>query len=161
MARARAIDLELIRDLAALLTETGLNEIEIEQTGWRVRVQRAPTPVAVAAAQPVAPHAQAAQRADTAREHGEAAAHPGEAAQRQSQNTVMSPMVGTCYRAPEPDAAPFVEIGDRVSEGDTLLVVEAMKTFNPIAAPKAGVVTAILVENGQPVEFGEPLMVIE
>jgi acetyl-CoA carboxylase biotin carboxyl carrier protein len=159
MARARPVDLTLIRDLAALLTETGLNEIEIEQTGWRVRVQRAPTPVAVAAPQPMPVGARTAERAEIAREDDEAAPQPGETAP--GRNEVTSPMVGTCYRAPEPDAEPFVEIGDRVSEGDTLLVVEAMKTFNPIVAPRAGVVTAILVENGQPVEFGEPLMVIE
>jgi acetyl-CoA carboxylase biotin carboxyl carrier protein len=156
-ARETRIDHSLIRDLADLLTETDLNEIEVEQDGLRIRVQRAPRPaIAEGVPRPAAHRAPPAPPAGTgggALEGGaEPGAHPG---------TVTSPMVGTCYRSPEPEAAPFIEVGDRVSEGDTLFVVEAMKTFNPIVAPKAGVVTQILVENGQPVEFGEPLVVIE
>ncbi len=149
---------EMIRDLAELLNETGLSEIEIEKSGLRIRVARQLTvsavsaPVAaplaaVAAALPVA--APAAPVADAG---SDLSKHPG---------AVKSPMVGTAYRAPEPGAAPFIEIGKRVASGDTLLIIEAMKTMNQIPAPKAGTITAILFENGQPVEFGEPLVVIE
>jgi acetyl-CoA carboxylase biotin carboxyl carrier protein len=145
-------DQALIRDLAELLEETGLSEIEIEREGMRVRVARqvnavaAPTyaPVIAAAPAAVAPAAAAAP-ADPGR-------HPG---------AVPSPMVGTAYLAPEPTAAPFVEIGTRVAQGQTIMIIEAMKTMNHIPAPRAGVVTAILVGNGQPVEFGEPLAIIE
>ncbi|NND50342.1 MAG: acetyl-CoA carboxylase biotin carboxyl carrier protein [Rhizobiales bacterium] len=158
MAKDKPIDQSLIRDLAEILSETGLSEIEIEQEGLRVRVQRALTQtVAVPAAAAPAHHAAPRQIEAAQGEAGESPAT--EAAVRG--DTVTSPMVGTCYRAPEPGADPFVEIGARVSEGDTLFVVEAMKTFNPIVAPRAGVVSAIMVENGQPVEFGEPLIVIE
>lgn len=145
---------QVIRELAELLNETGLSEIEIEKSGLRVRVARQ---VNVMAAPPMAVEAPAvaasggpAAANDTA--GGDAARHPG---------AVKSPMVGTAYRAPEPGAPPFVEVGSRVSQGDTLLIIEAMKTMNNIPAPKAGTVAAILFENGQPVEFGEPLIIIE
>lgn len=136
----------LIRDLAALLNETGLSEIEIEKAGLKVRVARTLAVAAVA-------HAPAATTgALAAAAVADPAKHPG---------AVKSPMVGTAYRAPEPGAANFVEIGSRVNAGDPVLIIEAMKTMNQIPAPKSGVVTTILVENGHPVEFGEPLMIIE
>lgn len=143
----------VIRELAGLLDETGLSEIEIEKSGLRVRVARqitmsAGVPVAVEAAQPVPAAASGSGDASTA----DAARHPG---------ALKSPMVGTAYRSPEPGAPPFIEVGSRVNQGDTVLIVEAMKTMNSIPAPKAGTVAAILFENGQPVEFGEPLIIIE
>jgi acetyl-CoA carboxylase biotin carboxyl carrier protein len=151
------VEQEMIRELAALLDETGLSEIEIEKSGLKIRVARV---LAVSAAVPVAAssahHPPAPRAADTgappATAASDPATHPG---------CVKSPMVGTAYRAPEPGAAPFIEIGTRVSQGQTLMIIEAMKTMNHIPAPKAGTVTHILVENGQPVEFGEPLVIIE
>jgi acetyl-CoA carboxylase biotin carboxyl carrier protein len=148
--KLEGIDEELIRSLAGLLDENNLSEIEIEQRGIRVRIARnltfnAAFPAGSQAMQfgaaPAAPAAAAAPEK-----------HPG---------TLQSPMVGTAYRAAEPGAPSFVEIGSIVREGQTLLIVEAMKTMNQIPAPKAGKVVAILVENGQPVEYGEPLMIIE
>ncbi len=150
-----SIDRRLVRQLADILTETGLTEIEVEQAGLRIRVARAGAPAAttVYAAAPPAAAPAPASSAPTA------PAAPVEAAIRGEQ--VKSPMVGTVYLRPQPDADPFVRVGDRVSEGQTLLIVEAMKTMNPIPAPKSGVVTAVLVDDAQPVEFGEPLVVIE
>jgi len=152
------IDQNVIRELAALLNETDLSEIEIEQDDFRLRVARrleVATSVMPAAAVAV-PHAAAgtagATGAPAASGAGDMTNHPG---------VVTSPMVGTAYRSPEPGAPPFVSAGDRVSEGQTLLIVEAMKTMNQIPAPRAGVVKSILVEDRQPVEFGEPLVVIE
>jgi len=145
---------QLIRDLAELLNKTGLSEIEIEKSGLKVRVARTVTvqaAVAAPAAVAAAPAAAAATGA-AAGKPNDPAKHPG---------AVKSPMVGTCYRSPEPGAAAFIDVGSRVSQGDTLLIIEAMKTMNQIPAPHAGKVTAILVENGQPVEFGEPLVIIE
>ena len=142
-----AIDKELIRELAQLLDETGLTEIEIEREGLRVRVGRrrdrgcrgdprrragGAVPVVAVAADP--------------------AKHPG---------AVTSPMVGTAYMGPAPGAKPFVDVGSTVVAGETLLIIEAMKTMNQIPAPRSGTVTKILIEDGQPVEFGEPLMIIE
>ena len=145
------IDHDLIRALAKLLDETGLTEIEFERGGQRVRVARH-GPAAVA----VAPVVRAGTAEPAALPAGsgtvDPAKHPG---------VVNSPMVGTCYRAPEPGARPFVEVGARVRAGDPLLIVEAMKTMNQIQAPRAGTVIQILIEDGQPVEFGEPLMIIE
>ena len=146
--KTHSIDQDLIRELAALLKETELTEIEIEQDGLRLRIARGATQATIVA--PAAPVAAAAAAAPAA--PVEAAAHPG---------AVKSPMVGTAYRSPEPGTKPFVEVGDRVAVGQTLVIVEAMKTMNQIPAPKAGTVTAILVEDGQPVEYGEPLAVIE
>ena len=148
-----AIDHEMIRALAKLLDETGLTEIEIERDGERVRVARqvqsiaAPVPVP---ARPLAPEAAAAGPAAEGAPD-DPSKHPG---------VVTSPMVGTAYRAPEPGAKPFVDIGTTVAIGDTLLIVEAMKTLNQIPAPRAGTVTQILFEDGQPVEYGEPLMIV-
>jgi acetyl-CoA carboxylase biotin carboxyl carrier protein len=151
---------QMIRDLAELLSETGLSEIEIEKDGLKVRVARTLAVSATAVAQPaVVPGAGAAtahsgQGGEPGPAAGEAdpSAHPG---------ALKSPMVGTAYRSPEPSAAPFIEVGSQVKEGDTLLIIEAMKTMNQIPATKSGTVTAILFDNGQPVEFGEPLVIIE
>jgi len=149
-------DQALIRDLAELLEETGLSEIEIEREGMRVRVARQVTVAApVYTGAPPSAHASAAA-ASAAGAPAAAVADPGK-----HPGAVPSPMVGTAYLAAEPGAAPFVEIGTRVAQGQTILIIEAMKTMNHIPAPKAGVVTAILVGNGQPVEFGEPLAIIE
>jgi len=148
---SRSIDKDLIRELSELLTETDLSEIEIEKEGLRIRVARAPA--AAAAAAPAAPAAKPAKpAAPEAPEPEDISKHPG---------VVASPMVGTVYRAPEPGAAPFVEVGSTVKAGQTLLIVEAMKTMNPIPAPKAGTVAAILITDGHPVEYGEPLLIIE
>ena len=147
MSADSPIDPALVRELAGLLTETDLSEIEIQKGDLRVRVVRtiqAPTTVSVVSAPPAAPPGAAAARPDTGLPAG----------------AVPSPMVGTVYRRPSPDAKPFVEIGSIVKTGDKLLLVEAMKTFNEIAAPHAGTVTAIFVEDGQPVEYGEALLVI-
>jgi acetyl-CoA carboxylase biotin carboxyl carrier protein len=146
--RKSMIDPDLIRELAKLLDETGLTEIEFERDGERVRVGRHAQPVA---ALPVPVATSAAERLPVGA-GGDPMSHPG---------LVTSPMVGTAYAGPQPGARPFVEIGSRVTAGDTLLIIEAMKTMNQIPAPRAGTVVQILVEDGQPVEFGEPLMIIE
>jgi acetyl-CoA carboxylase biotin carboxyl carrier protein len=154
MATKSPIDPELVRELAQLLNETDLTEIEVEKGDLRVRVARtisATVQVPVASA-PVAVMAPAAVAVAAPAEAKSAAAHPG---------AVTSPMVGTAYRRPSPDAKPFCEIGSVVKAGERVLLVEAMKTFNDIVAPRAGKVVAILVEDGQPVEYGEPLLVIE
>jgi acetyl-CoA carboxylase biotin carboxyl carrier protein len=140
------VDEALIRSLAELLNDTGLSEIEIEQKGLRVRIARNLTVAAAVAA----PHPMAMPAAALAPVSADN--HPG---------TLKSPMVGTCYRSPEPGAATFVEVGSAVKAGQTVLIIEAMKTMNHIPAPKAGIVKSVLVENGQPVEFGEPLFVID
>ncbi len=149
-------DTGLIRELAAILREADLGEIEIEQGGTRIKVVKpavaaahvayAPAPVAAAAA----PAATAAAAAPTAK--GSLRDHPG---------AVKSPMVGTVYLQAEEGAKKFIAVGDNVSGGQTLLLIEAMKTFNPVTAPRAGKVTQILIDNQQPVEFGEPLVIIE
>jgi acetyl-CoA carboxylase biotin carboxyl carrier protein len=143
------VDEGLIRSLAALLNETGLSEIEIEQKGLRVRIARNLTIAAVAPALGSAGLTAAPSVIAPARD---ADTHPG---------TLKSPMVGTAYRAAEPGAPAFVEVGAVVKQGETVLIIEAMKTMNHIPAPRAGTVTAVLVENGQPVEYGEPLLIIE
>lgn len=142
------VDQELIRQLAALLTETDLSEIEIETDGLKLRVARQVAQAVTHIAAPAA-HAPAAAAAPAA---AEAASHPG---------AVNSPMVGTAYLAPEPGAAVFAQVGAQISEGQTVLIIEAMKTMNHIPAPRSGKLTAVLVDDGQPVEFGEPLFVIE
>jgi acetyl-CoA carboxylase biotin carboxyl carrier protein len=139
-------DSTLIRELAQLLDETRLTEIEIERAGLRVRVARM---VNVTAAAPVAA---APAPAAAAAAPAEGAKHPG---------MVPSPMVGTVYWSPQPGAKPFVEVGSKVKAGDTLVIIEAMKTMNQIPSPRAGTVTQILIDDGQPVEYGEPLVVIE
>lgn len=150
-------ELSLIRSLAAILTDTGLTEIELEQKGTRVRVSRSvglsaavalPQSIPAALAAPV-PASTASSPAPAA---ADAAAHPG---------TVKSPMVGTAYLAPAPGASVFIEEGTEVKQGQTLLIIEAMKTMNQIPAPRSGKVVRILITNGQPVEYGEPLVVIE
>jgi len=149
--RKSMIDPDLIRELAKLLDETGLTEIEFERDGERVRVGRHAQP---AAAAPTLPPIGAPERVAAATDGGrlDPMSHPG---------LVTSPMVGTAYAGPQPGARPFVEIGSRVTAGETLLIIEAMKTMNQIPAPRSGTVVQILVEDGQPVEFGEPLMIIE
>jgi acetyl-CoA carboxylase biotin carboxyl carrier protein len=148
---------QMIRELAELLNETGLTEIEIEKSGLKIRVAKkisikaapqgyaAPAPAASAPASAAAEAMQAPPSSDLSK-------HPG---------AVKSPMVGTAYRSPEPGAPTFCEVGSKVNQGDTLLIIEAMKTMNQIPAPRAGTVKAILVENAQPVEYGEPLIIIE
>jgi acetyl-CoA carboxylase biotin carboxyl carrier protein len=153
-AKFSSDDSALIRELALLLDETSLSEIEIERAGLRVRVARN---ISVAAAVPAsfqpAPFvAAAAPAAGAPAAAADLSKHPG---------VVPSPMVGTAYWAPEPGAKPFIEVGAKVSVGQTLLIIEAMKTMNQIPSPRAGTVTQILIEDGQPVEFGEPLVIIE
>ena len=156
-AKASNDDSALIRELALLLDETSLTEIEIERAGLRVLVARnisiaagLPAGLPVATAMPVA--VAAAPGPAAAGGVADFSKHPG---------VVPSPMVGSAYRSPEPGAKPFVDVGTRVKAGDTLLIIEAMKTLNQIPAPRAGTVTQILFEDGQPVEFGESLMIIE
>jgi len=151
-ASFKSDDSALIRELALLLDETSLTEIEIERAGLRVRVARN---ISIAASMPASyqPAASAASAGSAAPAAvADLAKHPG---------VVPSPMVGTAYWSPEPGAKPFIEIGSKVSAGQTLLIIEAMKTMNQIPSPRAGTVTQILVEDGQPVEFGEPLVIIE
>ena len=151
------IDKDLIREMAALLKETELSEIEVEQGGFRIRVSRNMASYPAPVQYPEAPKHGSAPGAGTDPDQAKAsladpARHPG---------SIPSPMVGTAYRAPEPGAAPFVEVGQTVRAGDTILIVEAMKHMNEVVAPRAGVVVAIFVEDGQPIEYGEPLMIIE
>ena len=148
--RTAPIDATAIRELAQLLTETGLSEIEVEQAGQRLRVVRqiAPAVHAQSVTVAAAPVATGAPPAPATREVAHLA------------GTVTSPMVGTVYVAPEPGKPPFVKLGDAVQEGDTLLIVEAMKTMNPILAPRAGSIQEICVHDAQPVEFGQALIVI-
>lgn len=153
--KVEKLDTALIRELANILTDGNLGEIEVEHGELRIRVSM-PEPAAVsyAATAPVAAPAAAAAPAPAA------IAAPA-AAPADNANAVKSPMVGTAYFAPEPGAAPFIEVGTSVKEGQTILLVEAMKTFNPVSAPKSGTVKEILVSDGQPVEYGEALVVIE
>ncbi|MAK10344.1 MAG: acetyl-CoA carboxylase biotin carboxyl carrier protein [Rhizobiales bacterium TMED83] len=153
---AKLPDSQVIKDLAELLNTTGLTEIEIESGGMRIKVARSggqttayvPAPVNAPQAAPAEAPSEAAGEAAPE----DPAIHPG---------AVKSPMVGTAYLSPEPGAAAFIKVGDMVSEGQTLLIVEAMKTMNPITAPRAGKVTQIIVQNEQPVEFDQPLVIIE
>lgn len=148
------LDTEFVRKLAAILEETKLGEIELADGERRIRVARPTAPIAQPA--PVmmaaAPAAASAPAAPAAPAGGDLSKHPG---------VVKSPMVGTAYLAPEPGKPNFVSVGDKVTAGQTLLIIEAMKTFNPIKAPKAGTVMQVLIENARPVEFGEPLMIVE
>ena len=155
MTKTNGIDQKLIRDLAGILNDTNLTEIEVEFGDLKLRVSRQVQAVhAVAPPQPL-PAAAAPSPA------GPAASAPVQPASDQNSNAVPSPMVGTAYLAPSPDAKPFVEVGQSVKEGQTLLIIEAMKTMNQIPSPRAGKVTAILVEDAQPVEYGMPLVVVE
>jgi acetyl-CoA carboxylase biotin carboxyl carrier protein len=143
------VDVKLVRQLAELLDETKLSEIEVEDGGRKIRVARTMTAVAAPAQAFAAPAAPAPAAAPAAIAPAD---HPG---------TIKSPMVGTAYLAPSPEADPFVSIGVSVAEGDTLIIIEAMKVMNPILAPRAGKVTQILVSAGQPVEFDQPLVTVE
>ncbi|KAF0136222.1 MAG: acetyl-CoA carboxylase biotin carboxyl carrier protein [Xanthobacteraceae bacterium] len=154
-----AIDTAMIRELAQVLADTDLTEIEIELEALKIRVARQVTvhatvaaPVSHAPAPIAAPAPAAAALAPVAAASDDPRKHPG---------VVPSPMVGTAYRRPSPDAKPLVEVGQSVKEGDRLCLIEAMKTFNDIVAPRSGTVTRILFEDGRPVEYGEPLMIIE
>jgi acetyl-CoA carboxylase biotin carboxyl carrier protein len=147
-----SVDHDVIRELAKLLDETGLTEIEFERGGVRVRVARQGQSVVAAVAPPRAAAADADPPAASDVAAGDLSKHPG---------AVASPMVGTAYLGPEPGARPYVEVGSQVRVGQTLLIVEAMKTMNQIPAPRTGRVVQILVEDAQPVEYGEPLMIIE
>jgi len=149
MARKKAVDKEIIKELVELLVEAGLSELEVEQDGLRIKVARQLT---------TAGHSLPAHTPSSA-PAGSPSGQTEEIAT--AVNAVNSPMVGTIYRAPEPGAKPFIEVGSKVVEGETCLIVEAMKTMNPIQAPRSGTVTAILVEDGNPVEFGEPLFILE
>ena len=147
-AKAPEVDHDVIRELAKLLDETGLTEIEYERDGVSVRVARqgiAPAMRGRSTEAPLAAPAAAAPASDPIQ-------HPG---------LVASPMVGTAYLGPAPGARPFVEVGSAVKAGETLIIIEAMKTMNQIPAPRSGTVLQILIEDGQPVEYGEPLLVIE
>jgi acetyl-CoA carboxylase biotin carboxyl carrier protein len=151
------LDTEFVRKLAAILEETKLGEIELADGERRIRVVRPTAPLAQAvpmamAAAPAAVAAPAAAAGASPPAAGDLSKHPG---------AVKSPMVGTAYLAPEPGKPNFVAVGDKVTAGQTLLIIEAMKTFNPIKAPKAGTVMQVLIENARPVEFGEPLMIVE
>ena len=154
MSKKNAIDQEMIRQLAELLKETELSEIEIEQDDLRIRIARhaAPRMVEVAAATPAPAAAPLQPVAAPAAAPAADESHPG---------AVTSPMVGTAYLSPAPGADAFVKVGDTVKVGQTVMIVEAMKTMNQIAATRAGTVTRILVEDAQPVEYGEPLLIIE
>jgi acetyl-CoA carboxylase biotin carboxyl carrier protein len=157
MAKENPFDPDLVRELANLIADTDLSEIEVEKGDLRIRVARMVTaavtvPVAAPAAPAPAPVIAPPPAAAGVEVAKPGAPHPG---------AVLSPMVGTAYRKPSPDAKDFVEVGSKVQAGDKVLLVEAMKTFNEIVAPRAGTVTAIYVEDGTPVEYGEPLLVIE
>jgi len=152
-------DVQLVRDLAQVLDSTNLTDIKIDLGEVKIRVSRHAAPTSIVQGFAPAPIANAIS-------HGEGAANAPNAASVASNaldtsNAVTSPMVGTAYLAPAPGARPFVEIGQKVNEGETLLIVEAMKTMNPITAPHSGTVRAVLISDAQPVEFGEPLMIIE
>jgi acetyl-CoA carboxylase biotin carboxyl carrier protein len=144
------VEEELVRKLAKLLEETGLTEIEVADGSWKVRVSKAATATAMMAAPAAGPAAASVPAAPAAVE--DVSRHPG---------AVTSPMVGTVYVAAEPNAPAFVKVGDHVTHGQTLLLIEAMKTMNPIRAPKAGKVSQLFVANAAPVEYGEVLMIIE
>ncbi|NNC36908.1 MAG: acetyl-CoA carboxylase biotin carboxyl carrier protein [Acidimicrobiales bacterium] len=153
--KTSAVETKLIRELAKILNDTDLSEIEMEKGDLRLRVARGTGPVTVAHAAPAPTPAAASTPAAQPSE-----AAPAPAAPADNPNAVKSPMVGTAYVRPSPDKDPFVNVGDKVKEGDTVLLVEAMKTFNPIKAPRSGTVTEILVQDAQPVEFGEALIII-
>lgn len=139
---------ELVRKLAEILDETGLTEIEYGKDDWHIRVAKQGVPMSTIAAAPAPAAAAPAEDSSV----DSLASHPG---------AVTSPMVGVVYNSPDPDSPPFVKVGDQVSEGDTLLLIEAMKVFNPIKSPKSGKISRILINTGTPVEFGEPLIIIE
>lgn len=151
------LDTGLIRELAAILREADLGEIEIENDGTKIRVSRGQQVVHTAVAAPMAAAPVAALPAPTAGAPTAAAAAPASV----PDNAIKSPMVGTVYLSPDPQSKAYINVGDKVKKGDTLMLVEAMKTFNPVEADRAGTVKAIYVQNAQPVEYGEPLVLIE
>jgi acetyl-CoA carboxylase biotin carboxyl carrier protein len=153
---AMQVDVKLVRELAKMLDATNLTEIEVADGERRIRVAREPATQTATYAQPIAAPAPVAAAPVAAA----AAPAPEAPAKADNANAVKSPMVGTCYLAPEPEAAPFVKVGDTVKAGQTLLIIEAMKVMNAISAPVAGTVKAVLVESGQPVEYDQPLIVV-
>ncbi len=148
-----------IRELASILTETGLTEIEIDKEDVRLRIARSAT--VAAAPQPVATYAAPAPHAAAPAAEPAPTEASGAPAASNLEAAIPSPMVGTAYLSPSPGATPFVKEGDQVKEGQTILIIEAMKTMNPITAPRSGIVSKVLIGDAQPVEFGEPLMIIE
>ena len=156
-----SIDARLVRKLADILKDTGLSEIEVEHAGLKIRVARELTVAAAPTTYFQAPAAQAYAPAPAAAAPTVEAPAAPVAAARPAGDIVKSPMVGTVYMSPQPGADVFIKVGDTVAAGQTLLIVEAMKTMNPIAATKAGKVVEILVADSQPVEFGEPLVIVE
>jgi acetyl-CoA carboxylase biotin carboxyl carrier protein len=148
------IDQQIIRDLAGILNDTNLTEIEVELDDFKVRVSRQAAAIHAVAPAPAYAAPAVAQAAQTT-------SLPAAAPVETSKSAVPSPMVGTVYLAPAPDAKPFIEIGQAVKEGETLLIIEAMKTMNQIPSPRSGTVKAILVEDSQPVEYGMPLVIVE
>ena len=154
-------DAEAIRALAQILRDTDLTEIELVEKDSRIRVARTPAPVTVQAAAAAPPSLAVAASPGPAAAPLAAAEVPADWLDPKHPGLVASPMVGVAYLAPEPGAAPFVALGARVEQGQTLLLIEAMKTFNQIRSPRAGTVTRILVESGAPVEYGAPLVVVE
>ena len=152
------IDPALVRELAQLLTDNELTEIEVAEGDRRIKDKREPP--AMRAAAPAAPAASAAPALTAPPMHGKEDVGQAPAAEEIAGHTVKSPMVGTAFLAPEPGAAPFVEVGKAVKAGDTLLIVEAMKVMNPITAPEGGVIKKLMISDGQPVEFDQPLVII-
>lgn len=155
------LDMGLIRELAAILREADLGEIEIQQGDLRIKVVKPETKMVQVSAPAYAPAAAAAPAAAHPAPVAHASAPARKAAAGEHPGAVKSPMVGTVYLQPDENSPPFVKVGDTVAAGQTLLLIEAMKTFNPVAAAKGGKVAQILVQNQQPVEFGEPLVIIE
>lgn len=156
-AKSSSVDAELVRRLADLLNETGLSEIEYGRDDWHIRVSRGGGTIAhsvVSAAPPAASTegGAVASAPPAPADDDSPAAHPG---------AVPSPMVGVVYMSADPDSPPYVKVGDQVNEGDTMMLIEAMKVFNPIRAPRSGTISRILVNSGSPVEYGEPLLIIE
>lgn len=158
--RPAKIDTKLIRELAEILKDAALGEIEVEQGDLRIRVSTEGAGQTVYATAPQAYAAPVAHSAPAAAPVAPSTLAAPPAAAAEAKNAVTSPMVGTVYFAPEPGAKPFIEVGKTVKAGDTLMLVEAMKTFNPVTAPASGTVKEIIVSDGQPVEYGEPLVVI-
>ena len=152
------IDTKMVRQLADLLDETGLNEIEYGNDEWHLRVAKTgANPIEVSGSTPsalptITPQLDPNEPVTEINDSESHANHPG---------VIVSPMVGTVYVSPDPESPPFVKVGDNISEGDTLVLIEAMKVYNPIKATKSGLVTRIFINNGTPIEFGEPLMIIE
>jgi len=152
------IDTKMVRQLADLLDETGLNEIEYGNDEWHLRVAKTgANPIVVSGLTPsalptITPQLDPNEPVTEINDSESHANHPG---------VIVSPMVGTVYVSPDPESPPFVKVGDNISEGDTLVLIEAMKVYNPIKATKSGLVTRIFINNGTPIEFGEPLMIIE